>query len=57
MKARHGADDFLLWDINDLEDEITHLQKEGWVEIEPEFFEEDDVEQMRILVKIVESAA
>jgi len=57
LKARHGADDFLLWDINDLEDEITHLQKEGWVEIEPEFFEEDDVEQMRILVKIVESAA
>ncbi|MBK4998996.1 hypothetical protein IAE37_001272 [Pseudomonas sp. S31] len=57
LKKRYGTDDFLLWDMDELEDEITQLQKEGIVEIEPDFFEDENGEQMQIVVKIVEPAA
>lgn len=57
LRGRYGSDEFLLWDIDDLEDEITHLQKEGLVEIDPDFFEDENGEQMRVVVKIVEHAA
>lgn len=57
LKDRYGTENFALVDIDELEDEITELMKEGKVAIEPEFFEDENGEQMRIVVKIFEDAA
>lgn len=57
LKDQYGTDDFALVDIDELEDEITELMKEGKVKIEPEFFEDENGEQMRIIVQVFEEAA
>lgn len=56
IKNRFGTDDFQLVDSNELEDYISSLLEEGEIEIEPEFFEDENGEQMRVMVKIFEDA-
>jgi len=49
----YGTLDFALVDANELEDGITELLKDGSVTIEPEFFEDETGEQMRVIVKVL----
>ncbi|MEP1216639.1 MAG: integrase [Marinobacter sp.] len=56
LKAKFGTDDFHLVDSNEIEDYITSLLEEGNIEIEPEFFEDENGEQMRVIVKILDAA-
>ncbi len=52
LKERYGTEDFALVDTNELEDEISDLMKAGEVEIEPEFFEDENGQHIRVIAKI-----
>lgn len=54
IKAKFGTDDFHLVDSHELEDYIRSLLEDGEIEIEPEFFEDENGEQMRVIVKILD---
>ena len=45
---------FHLVDSHELEDYIRSLLEDGEIEIEPEFFEDENGEQMRVIVKILD---
>ncbi|MCY1560043.1 hypothetical protein D9M68_971350 [compost metagenome] len=53
LKERHGTKDFSLIDTNDLEDQIQDLMKEGWVEIEPEFFTDHQGKKFKIVARLI----
>lgn len=53
LQERYGTADFALVDADELEDEITELLKDGSVTIEPVFFNDENGEQMRVIVKVI----
>lgn len=55
IKTRFNTDDFQLVDSNEVEGYISSLLEYGEIEIEPEFFEDENGEQMRVMVKILET--
>lgn len=52
IQARFGTYDFMIVDRQDAEDYVITLQEEGCIEIEPEFFEDEEGEQMEIMIHI-----
>jgi hypothetical protein len=52
LKERHGTDDFTMIDIHDLEDQIQELMREGWVEIEPEFFTDHQGKKFKVVARL-----
>jgi hypothetical protein len=54
IKARFGTDDFSLVETDELEEHILDLMEEGQIEIDPEFFDDENGQQMRIMVKVRE---
>lgn len=57
LKARYGTDDFTVVDADELEDYLADLMEEGTIEIEPDFFEDNDGQKFRVVVKIKEIQA
>lgn len=55
LKERYGTENFALVDTDELEEEIVELMKSGEVEIEPEFFEDENGQHIRIITKIKEA--
>lgn len=55
IEDRFGTDEFHLVDLQEMEDYIVSLMEEGKIEIEPEFFEDENGKQMRIMTKVVEA--
>lgn len=53
LKDKYGTDDFSLIDTNDLEDQILDLMKEGWVEIEPEFFTDNFGKHFKVIARLI----
>ena len=53
LKDRYGTDKFSLIDINDLEDQIHDLMKEGWLEIEPEFFTDHEGTKFKVVARFI----
>jgi hypothetical protein len=54
IEARFGTDDFSLVETDELEEHILDLMEEGQIEIEPEFFDDENGQQMRVMVKVRE---
>ena len=54
IKDKFDTDDFHLVDSHELEDYIESLLEDGQIEIEPEFFEDENGDQMRVIVKILD---
>jgi len=55
LKDKYGTDNFSLIDTNDLEDQIHDLLKEGWLEIEPEFFTDHEGTKFKVVARIIRS--
>jgi hypothetical protein len=52
IKSRYGTNDFTVVDTDELEDYITDLMDEGSVEIEPEFFEDNEGQRFKVVAKV-----
>jgi hypothetical protein len=52
LKERHGTDDFTILDVHDLEDQIQELMREGWIEIEPEFFTDHQGKKFKVVARL-----
>ncbi|EKT4555572.1 integrase [Pseudomonas putida] len=52
VTARYGTENFTLADTNELEDYLADLMEEGAITIEPEFFEDDDGQHFKVIVKV-----
>jgi hypothetical protein len=55
LKDNYGTDNFSLIDTNDLEDQIHDLMKEGWLEIEPEFFTDHEGTKFKVVARLIRS--
>ena len=53
LQDRYGTQDFSLIDTHDLEDQIHDLMKEGWVEIEPEFFTGHQGKRFKVVARLI----
>ncbi|MCM8857387.1 MAG: hypothetical protein LC539_16965 [Candidatus Thiodiazotropha sp.] len=52
IKSKYGTDTFSVISSEELEDYILDLMEEGVVEIEPEFYEDENGEKMHVITKI-----
>ncbi|WP_421556442.1 integrase [Pseudomonas kitaguniensis] len=52
VKDHYGTDDVEVIDSNAIEDYITDLMIEGWLEVEPEFFTDENGESYKIIAKL-----
>lgn len=52
LKERHGTKNFTMVDAHDLEDQIQELIVEGWIEIEPEFFDDHQGTQFKVVARL-----
>ncbi|HBP6726073.1 TPA: integrase [Pseudomonas aeruginosa] len=55
LKDKYGTDNFSLIDTNDLEDQIHDLMREGWLEIEPEFFTDHEGTKFKVVARFIRS--
>ena len=53
LKEKYGTDNFSLIDTNDLEDQISDLMQEGWLEIEPEFFSDHEGKKFKVVARLI----
>jgi len=53
LEYKFGTKDFSVIDTNDLEDQIHDLMKEGWVEIEPEFFTDHQGKKFKVVARLI----
>lgn len=53
LKARFGTDDFSIVDSSDLEDYLNTMLESGEIEIEPEFFYDENGQKMKVVVKVM----
>ncbi|HBO0123672.1 TPA: integrase [Pseudomonas aeruginosa] len=53
LKHKYGTNDFSVVDTNDLEDQIHDLMKEGWLEIEPEFFSDHQGKKFKVVARLI----
>ncbi len=53
LKKKYGTDSFGLIDSIDLEDQIHELMDEGWLEIEPEFFTDQEGTKFKVVARLI----
>ncbi|MNP34759.1 hypothetical protein D3C76_1280650 [compost metagenome] len=53
LKHRYGTEKLTLISAHDLEDQIRELMDEGWVEIEPEYFNDHRGKQFKLVARLV----
>jgi hypothetical protein len=54
IESRYSTSDFSIVETDELENYITELMEDGEVEIEPEFFEDENGEHIRVIAHIKE---
>lgn len=52
LEERYGTKKFTMMSTHDLEDQIVELMKEGWIEIEPEFFSDHEGNKFKIVARL-----
>jgi hypothetical protein len=52
INEHYGTDDILVLDSSEIEDYLTQLIDEGWLEVEPEFFTDHHGESYKIVAKL-----
>lgn len=57
LKTRYGTEDFTIVDTEELEDYLSDLMREGTVEIEPEFIEDDEGQRFKVVARVKQVAA
>lgn len=52
IKSKYGTDNFTVVDTDELENYLLDLMEDGSIEIEPEFFEDNDGQKFKVIAKV-----